>query len=78
MRLKLNLTRHAKAAYPTAVNGNHSDSLGAPARFRPFLVPLGDDPLAHVKPWAAPARAAFLVTCISLTWAIPIGAWLLF
>lgn len=76
MRLKLNLTRQTKAAYPTPANGNHGGT-EAPARFRPFLVPLGDDPLAHVKPWPAPVRAAFLVACVSLTWAIPVGAWLL-
>lgn len=77
MRLKLNLTGQSKPALADAAAWSRPGSAHAPARFKPFLVPLGQDPLADVKPWAAPVRAAFLFACISLTWAVPIGAWLL-
>ncbi|MBB3955506.1 hypothetical protein [Novosphingobium sediminicola] len=73
MRAKLNLVPHPQRATAKAI-------ALAPARddrFKPFLVPLGDDPVARIKPWPLPVRAACLILGACACWAIPVGAWLL-
>lgn len=76
MSLKFEIIDKAQVPQRETAPSERAASRAAP-RFKPFLVPLGDDPVARIKPWPTAIRIPLLAACAALSWAVPVGAWLL-
>lgn len=73
MRPNMKVTAPAPQARPCDASPVQDRPEGRP---RLFLFPLRDDPMAHIKPWPAPMRIAFLGACTLLGWSAPVYLWL--